>query len=84
MVKASVPHGGTVLDPFAGSGVTAAVALAHGRNFIGIDVNPNAEDEIRRRVLNTKPIRKSTLRSEQPNVVTRMFLDEGNGLDSEA
>jgi DNA modification methylase len=32
--------GGTVLDPFCGSGTTGLVALATGRQFIGIDINP--------------------------------------------
>jgi DNA modification methylase len=30
--------GGVVLDPFVGSGTTAAVALRHGRRCIGIDI----------------------------------------------
>lgn len=30
----------TVLDPFSGSGTTGAVACAHGRNYIGIELNP--------------------------------------------
>jgi len=32
---------GTVLDPFVGSGTTAAVAVRYGRNAIGIDLNPD-------------------------------------------
>lgn len=32
--------GDTILDPFGGSGVTAAVAVAHGRRAIHVDVNP--------------------------------------------
>jgi len=32
------PPGGIVLDPFSGSGTTAAVAKKYGRNYIGIDV----------------------------------------------
>lgn len=34
------PVGGTVLDPFGGSGTTAGVALAHGRNAILCELNP--------------------------------------------
>ena len=32
--------GDVVLDPFMGSGTTAAVALQHGRNAIGCELNP--------------------------------------------
>lgn len=41
----------TVLDPFNGSGTTGAVACAHGRDYIGIDLNADyialAHDRIR-------------------------------------
>lgn len=39
-VLAGCPEGGTVLDPFAGSGTTLAVAAALGRNAIGCELNP--------------------------------------------
>lgn len=32
--------GDTVLDPFAGSGTSGAVAIQEGRDFIGIEINP--------------------------------------------
>ena len=39
-VLAGCPEGGTVLDPFAGSGTTMEVAARLGRNSIGIEINP--------------------------------------------
>lgn len=38
-VLAGCPAGGTVLDPFAGSGTTGMVALQNGRRFIGCELN---------------------------------------------
>jgi DNA modification methylase len=40
-ILAGCPVGGTVLDPFAGSGTTGAVALTHGRRFLGCELNPS-------------------------------------------
>ena len=39
-ILAGCPVGGTVLDPFGGSGTTAGVALAHGRKAILCELNP--------------------------------------------
>ena len=39
-VLAGCPEGGTVLDPFGGSGTTAGVALKHGRNAVLCELNP--------------------------------------------
>ncbi len=40
-ILAGAPFNGLVLDPFTGSGTTAAVALLHGRRFIGCELNPD-------------------------------------------
>lgn len=40
-VLAGCPEGGTVLDPFGGSGTTAGVALKHGRKAILCELNPD-------------------------------------------
>jgi adenine-specific DNA-methyltransferase len=37
IVKLALPSGGTVLDPFAGSGSTGKAAVLEGFNFIGIE-----------------------------------------------
>lgn len=39
-ILAGCPKGGTVLDPFFGSGTTGLVAKKTGRHFIGVDINP--------------------------------------------
>ena len=41
---------GLVLDPFAGSGTTLGVAIGHGRDAIGIDLDPANADLARERV----------------------------------
>jgi site-specific DNA-methyltransferase (cytosine-N4-specific) len=42
--------GDIVLDPFAGSGTTGVVALAGGRHFIGIELNPTYLDMAERKL----------------------------------
>ena len=39
-IKAGSKEGDTVLDPFCGSGTTGQVAVRLGRDFIGIELNP--------------------------------------------
>ena len=53
---------GTILDPFAGTGTTLAVAHLHHRNATGIDIDPRNEhlyparlDECRRALFGTLP-----------------------------
>lgn len=39
-ILAGSKEGDIVLDPFSGSGTTGEVALQHGRNYIGLELNP--------------------------------------------
>jgi len=54
-IKAGSPEGGTVLDPFAGSGTTLEVARKLGRNAIGFELNEDyralIEDRLKQGVL---------------------------------
>lgn len=49
-VIAGCPAGGTILDPFGGTGVSAMVATGHGRNAILIDLDERNADLARERV----------------------------------
>jgi DNA modification methylase len=49
-ILAGCPEGGTVLDPFAGSGTTLKVARSLGRKSIGIELNPDYMHIIRDRI----------------------------------
>ena len=53
-IKAGCPEGGTVLDPFAGSGTTLAVAAEQGRNAIGCELNPDYIAQAERRILDAR------------------------------
>jgi DNA modification methylase len=49
-ILAGCPVGGTVLDPFAGSGTTLLVAIQHHRKAIGIELNPEYVEIAKRRL----------------------------------
>jgi DNA modification methylase len=49
-ILAGCPEGGTVLDPFVGSGTVLEVSEKLGRNSIGIELNPDYCDMVRRRM----------------------------------
>jgi len=56
-IKAGCPKAGIVLDPFMGSGTTAIVAKELGRNYIGIELNPDYVRMANERLRNTqKPL----------------------------
>ena len=49
-ILAGCPVGGTVLDPFTGSGTTGAVACRLGRSFVGIELSPEYAEMAERRI----------------------------------
>lgn len=46
----------SILDPFAGAGTTGLVSLRHGRDFVGIELNPEYVQMARRRLINDAPL----------------------------
>lgn len=55
-IVAGCPVGGTVLDPFLGSGTTALVADRLQRNAIGIELNPAYADMAEKRIRGDSPL----------------------------
>lgn len=51
-VLASTKIEGIILDPFMGAGTTAITALEEGRNFIGIELNPQYIEIANKRIAN--------------------------------
>lgn len=49
-ILSSCPVGGTVLDPFSGSGTSGIVAMSNDRSYIGIDLNPEYHEIAERRI----------------------------------
>jgi DNA modification methylase len=53
-INAGCPVNGTVLDPFLGSGTTAAVAVKMKRNYIGIELNPEYVKQAKKNICNAE------------------------------
>jgi DNA modification methylase len=64
-ILAGCPEGGTVLDPFAGSGTTGVVALRHGRSFVGIEINPEYVQLARRRIVDDAPLLNAPFEAQE-------------------
>lgn len=56
-ILAGCPNGGTVLDPFGGSGTTGQVALEEGRKAVIIEINPAYKKLIKKRVAAPKTVK---------------------------
>jgi len=55
LLQLLAPEGGTVLDPFMGSGSTAVACKVTGRRFIGFELNPDYCHEAERRIADAVP-----------------------------
>jgi len=54
-ILAGSAAGDTVLDPFNGSGTTGAVAVTHGRDYIGIELNAEYIELAHQRIAQAQP-----------------------------
>jgi site-specific DNA-methyltransferase (adenine-specific) len=50
LVRLVTPKGGTVLDPFMGSGSTGCAAMCEGMDFVGIELSEEYLEIARRRI----------------------------------
>lgn len=65
-IEAGCPPGGTVLDPFLGSGTVAVVAERLGRHCYGIDLNSEYAQQARERILAARLKKIERIRCRQP------------------
>jgi site-specific DNA-methyltransferase (adenine-specific) len=56
LIRLVTPPGGTVLDPFMGSGSTLLAANREGFNAIGVELNPEYAEMARRRLYHDAPL----------------------------
>lgn len=65
-ILAGSPLGGTVLDPFSGSGTTGVVALRYHREYIGIELNPEYVAMSERRISGDQPLFNTPSAEQSP------------------
>jgi modification methylase len=72
IVLASTRTGDAILDPFLGTGTTAAVAKLLGRNFVGIERDKKYAEAAKRRIAAVKPAEKIEI-TEKKKIVRVPF-----------
>jgi modification methylase len=82
VVLASTRVGEVILDPFFGSGTTGAVAKQLGRDFIGIERDPDYIAVAEKRIANTRRISETELletpsKREQPRIPFGWLVERG-------
>lgn len=82
VLMACTAPGEVVLDPFLGSGTTAAVAKRLGRRFIGIEREPIYAEAAKQRLAAIEPIGESAAQTlpskrEQPRIPFGVLVERG-------
>ena len=81
-ILAATKPGDLVLDPFLGSGTTAAVAKRLGRRYLGIEREPHYAEIARKRIAKVRPIDDLALietpsKREQPRIPFGTLVERG-------
>jgi site-specific DNA-methyltransferase (adenine-specific) len=66
LVRLVTRKGGTVLDPFMGSGTTGVAAVQEGMEFVGIERDPQYHEIALRRIAEAKPLPPTATQEELP------------------
>lgn len=79
IISASSNPGDCVLDPFSGSGTTAAAACMLGRNYVGIEISEQYVDRSNERLAELKSKRRGNLffKADELEEVERLSRDIG-------
>jgi site-specific DNA-methyltransferase (adenine-specific) len=81
IIAASSNKGDCVLDPFIGSGTTAAVAAKYGRNYCGIDISQRYVKKTIERIAQIKKQNKASnnmsFNSIELEEIKRLFVETG-------
>ena len=82
VILAATKPGQVVLDPFLGSGTTAAVAKRLGRRYIGLEREPRYAEMARRRIARTRAVEDLALvdtpsKREQPRIPFGWLVERG-------
>jgi DNA modification methylase len=76
LLRATLPAGGVVIDPFSGAGSTGVAARLLGGNYVGIDLNAEYLELSRKRLVNFKDEEKSLRKGEE---VVQILEDDDQG-----
>ena len=82
IVRVSSNPGDMVLDPFAGSGTTLAVAKKLARDYLGVELSEDYVREIRKRLARTEPM--APIRGEKGDAWPEEHVDVLKGTYMEA
>jgi site-specific DNA-methyltransferase (adenine-specific) len=73
------PPGGTVLDPFMGSGSTGKAAMREGFRFVGIDMTPEYVEIARKRIeFECSKIARAIEELKKPRLIQAGLFDEAS------